>query len=130
MTDVQIVPCMLSKTALVSLASMSSAADTGSQELANIAADALLQALKPGGRLVYSTCSINHTENDPVVAAVLQQSALRMILLPADQLSAHIKELLELTQAQPTQFGWLVLPSARGWGPIYVSCLCKEGEVS
>ena len=80
--------------------------------------------------MVYSTCSIATIENNAVVAAVLQQTALHMNLLPADQLPAHVKELLKLTQAQPTQFGWLILPSASGWGPIYASCLCKEVEVS
>jgi 16S rRNA (cytosine967-C5)-methyltransferase len=39
-----------------------------------------LAALKPGGRLVYATCSLEKEENEEVVVAVLRESAARLRL--------------------------------------------------
>jgi 16S rRNA (cytosine967-C5)-methyltransferase len=38
-----------------------------------------LQRLAPGGRLVYSTCSLEPEENEAVVAQVLRQSGARLL---------------------------------------------------
>jgi 16S rRNA (cytosine967-C5)-methyltransferase len=41
--------------------------------------NASVKRLKPGGRLVYSTCSLEPEENDAVVRSVLTQNAVRVI---------------------------------------------------
>jgi NOL1/NOP2/fmu family ribosome biogenesis protein len=42
-----------------------------------------VQRLKPGGRLVYSTCTFAPEENEQVVAAILEEYAGRLRLVPA-----------------------------------------------
>ena len=39
--------------------------------------------LKPGGTMVYSTCTFNPMENECVIAQVLKQYSLELIALPA-----------------------------------------------
>ena len=44
--------------------------------------DAGFRSLKPGGRMVYSTCSLSHDQNEAVVAWLLHTHAPRAVLLP------------------------------------------------
>lgn len=44
-----------------------------------------IQLLKPGGRLVYSTCSLNPVENEAVVAEALRQSGSKMTLVDCSE---------------------------------------------
>eukprot|EP01042_Synura_sphagnicola_P004471 gene4471-5670_t len=44
-------------------------------------ARAALRLLRPGGRMVYSTCSLNPIENEAVVAALLRESGGRLTLV-------------------------------------------------
>ena len=85
------------------------------------------QALKPGGRLVYSTCSILDLENDQVVDRVLERGggSLRVLHPPAAAAA------LEAAGAQRTRHGWLLLPDGPlGCGPIYLAVLDKVGSSS
>ena len=72
----------------------------------------LWPALKPGGRLLYVTCSLLHRENDDIVSAFCaQQGAL------AEQIS--------LPEGVAKQHGWQVLPRPDGGDGLYFAMLRK-----
>ncbi len=71
-----------------------------------------LIALKPGGRLVYSTCSISPLENDEVIRKVIAKKKGFVI--------EH-----EIADSEETEFGHLFLPHKSGIGPIYLCVLSK-----
>lgn len=71
-----------------------------------------VQVLKPGGRVVYSTCSINPAENDDVIDRILDRKKNPVALLPT---SAPFGE--------PTRNGWQILPDRTPHGPIYFAAL-------
>ncbi|KAI7837380.1 hypothetical protein COHA_008819, partial [Chlorella ohadii] len=88
---------------------------------------AAAQALKPGGRLVYSTCSILDLENDQVVDRVLERGgdSLRVLHPPAAAAA------LEAAGAQRARHGWLLLPDGPlDCGPIYLAVVDKVGSSS
>jgi 16S rRNA C967 or C1407 C5-methylase (RsmB/RsmF family) len=75
-------------------------------------------ALKTGGRLVYSTCSISHLENDDIVQKVIEKHkhvTLEVIKFKEDACSV----------GSPTSLGgWQILPDQdANWGPIYFCML-------
>ncbi len=70
--------------------------------------------LKPGGSLVYSTCSINPLENDAVIEKLLKKRP-----------QAEIQK-LEMTYGTDTELGHLILPLEKNWGPIYVAKVKKS----
>lgn len=86
-----------------------------------------LRALKPGGRLVYSTCSMAAVENDGVVQQALSLSKGGVSAVPLAEWgvvgSAHF---MELSGAEATQHGMLCLPDKAGCGPIYLCLLQKQ----
>ena len=75
-----------------------------------------VDALKPGGTIVYGTCALSPMENDDVVRKILKKR-------PAMQ-SVEIVELLP--GADRTEFGVHILPDrSEGRGPIYCAKLVK-----
>ncbi len=68
--------------------------------------------LKPGGRLVYSTCSISPYENDEVVRKLVQKYPDHLKVVP-----------IELELGEQTEFGKIVLPDQSGHGPLYISMI-------
>ena len=75
----------------------------------------LWPALKPGGRLLYVTCSLMAVENDEVVS----QFAARH--------GAHI-DAVTLGTGTPRQNGWQTLPDLRGGDGLYFALLRKPAE--
>ena len=72
----------------------------------------LWPALKPGGRLLYVTCSLLQAENDGIIAAF----------------SEHAKTIihsLSLEQGRATQFGWQTLPHPSGGDGLFFAMLEK-----
>lgn len=76
-----------------------------------------LLALKPGGQLVYSTCSISPLENDEVIRKLLQKKNEHAELIQIDSLPDFVEK---------TEFGYHVLPDRSNFGPIYFTKIQKK----
>jgi 16S rRNA C967 or C1407 C5-methylase (RsmB/RsmF family) len=76
-----------------------------------------LLTLKPGGTMVYSTCSISPLENDGVVGRLLSKKSGEVIIDPDTN---------DLSHFEKTEFGFQIFPDLfAGIGPIYFSRLKK-----
>lgn len=73
-----------------------------------------LAVVKAGGRIVYSTCSISPVENDAVIRRLLKKRNGQVKVVP-----------FEGEFGEPTEMGWIVLPDATGFGPLYFSIIEK-----
>ena len=73
-------------------------------------------ALKPGGQLLYSTCTFNHLENDDTVAWI------------AEEMGADILPLKPFPPVVNTRYGQLLLPGLVPGEGQYVAALRKHGE--
>ncbi len=71
-------------------------------------------ALKPGGILIYMTCSISPLENDAVVEKLLRRRGASIRL-----------ELPCIPEAEKTELGLYFLPDRGGFGPLYISVFRK-----
>lgn len=73
-------------------------------------------ALRPGGRLVYATCSISPLENDAVVGRLVRRKEAEGIrpICPS------------LAFGESTALGWQVLPDRHEGGPTYFAILEKQ----
>ena len=77
--------------------------------------EGLWPALKPGGRLLYVTCSVLTAENDDVVGRFASQHA------------AHIDTVM-LSTGTPRQHGWQTLPDQHGGDGLYFALLQRPTE--
>ena len=83
------------------------------QQLAILAG--LWPALKPGGRLLYVTCSVLAAENDEVVDRFAAQHGAQI-------------DALTLGTGMPRQRGWQTLPDQHGGDGLYFALLRKTTE--
>ena len=75
--------------------------------------EGLWPALKPGGRLLYVTCSILRAENDDVVRKF------------CDEVKAEVKP-IQVAGGMRCDYGWQVLPQTHGGDGLYFSMLKKR----
>lgn len=77
---------------------------------------AALLAVKPGGRIVYSTCSISPEENDGVIRKLLKKkkNAVKLLEAPLG------------IGGERTEFGVAYMPDKAGFGPLYFSVVEKS----
>lgn len=73
--------------------------------------------LKPGGELVYSTCSLSPLENDDVIEKLLLKKQFEVEILPALETYGF---------GEATKYGHLFLPDKCGFGPLYFCRLKKK----
>jgi 16S rRNA C967 or C1407 C5-methylase (RsmB/RsmF family) len=84
---------------------------------------AAVDALVPGGRLVYSTCSINSHENDGLIEKLLEKRE-HVRVVPMNEVWSSIP----LSRiGEPTQYGWQIWPDQTEWGPIYWAVITRLG---
>jgi 16S rRNA (cytosine967-C5)-methyltransferase len=90
---------------------------------------AALRAVRPGGRVVYSTCSLEPEENEQVVAAVLAESNASLIPIDSGIQALLVKDILTSCGAARlltcvTEDGFLrLLPGAFGTDGFFIAQL-------
>ncbi len=81
-----------------------------------------LDSVRPGGRVVYSTCSVNPVENDGVVERLGgSREGLFRLVPPAEWLAEDNRAI-----GEKTEHGWMVMPDISGSGPIYTAVIEKN----
>lgn len=78
---------------------------------------AALLACRPGGRIVYSTCSVSNLENDQVIQRLLKKKEGQFKVLETE---------LPMAGSEKTEYGIQMWPDVCEAGPIYYSVLEKN----
>ncbi|XP_076839151.1 tRNA (cytosine(34)-C(5))-methyltransferase, mitochondrial [Brachyhypopomus gauderio] len=79
-----------------------------------------LEAVRPGGMVVYSTCTLSRAENQSVVEAVLTSCPGVELLDLEEELIGSLSQHFTFARLQPP-LGHLVIPEqGRTWGPMFV----------
>lgn len=74
-------------------------------------------AVKSGGSILYSTCSISPLENDGVIKQLLKKKKDSVNIVDCQDLPGG---------AEKTEFGWIYLPDKGGFGPLYFCKVQKQ----
>ena len=85
-----------------------------------------IQCTKPGGTIVYSTCTLDPVQNDGVIGMSLQKiwenSKLDVAICDLSKTIQPFKPMMKF--AENTRFGQLIMPCiAQNFGPMYVAKL-------
>jgi 16S rRNA C967 or C1407 C5-methylase (RsmB/RsmF family) len=90
-----------------------------------------LRALKPGGRLVFTTCSLAAAANDAVVLQALADSAQQVRLVPMEEWGlVGSAEVMQAAGGEATAGGGMMcLPDTAGWGPVFMALLEKRASL-
>ena len=75
-----------------------------------------LEALKPGGTIVYSTCALSSLENDAVLEKFLKKKGDRADVVPLDAPQG----------SERTLYGVQFLPDRLGYGPLFAAQIIKK----
>jgi 5-methylcytosine rRNA methyltransferase NSUN4 len=77
-----------------------------------------LFALKPGGYLLFSTCSLSPLEGDPVIEKLFKKKKRHFSfeVVPLQDSYSHL---------EATSWGYRILPDTQGFGPFYWTLLRK-----
>lgn len=83
-----------------------------------------IKALRPGGSLVYSTCTLSKAENSDVINLVLN-SCTNVIPVDISEIAQAVSQQFTF-HSDTQQHELLVLPEkGRAWGPMYIAKLKK-----
>lgn len=86
-----------------------------------------IKALRPGGSLVYSTCTLSKAENSNVINLILN-SYRDMMPVDISELARGVSQEFTFLSGMQ-QHELLVLPEKRrAWGPMYVAKLKKRSS--
>ena len=87
-----------------------------SQEQFSLLCSALI-LLKPGGHLIYSTCSISPLENDMIIEKLVAKRSNEIEIVGIDILDSSMER---------SKWGATILPDSSQFGPIYFSHIIKR----
>lgn len=87
---------------------------------------AAVDAVKPGGTILYSTCALSPLENDGVINKLLKKRSDRVHVDLISPEAAFLNDLF----AESTEHGVHIMPDKnRGYGPIYMTRLIKNPDI-